>query len=214
MLIILFCLWSRVMYLYSTKCLTFPAAAHGTQPGYISVKSLNYLLNYPTLGRCLKWHIHLLWLILCDSVMICWIVQCAYKDSGNEDVLTICCLSLSTDKTNNLLSCLVSSSDLSSSSLSTSPSSHAVTLLVCTCQISLTSSAATPYDTPAYCPEPACQLTLYVFMHLCACAWKGMWKKEAMMKLSHADCRCVKCEADWFPVSSSCCSRICLGNIC
>lgn len=48
---------------------------------------------------------------------------------------------------------------------------HAVTPSACTCQISLTSSAATPYDTPPYCPEPACHLTLHVFMHLSV--WKA-----------------------------------------
>lgn len=139
---------------------------------------------------------------------------CQIAHIKNEDVLMICCLSLSTDKNINLLSCLVSSSDLFSSSYySTTPSSHAVTLPVCTCQISLTSSAATPYDTPPCCPGPECHLTLYVFMHLCAWEWKGMWKKEAITGQRRADCRSVKWECDWFPVSSSCCSKICLGNI-
>lgn len=91
------------------------------------------------------------------------------KTVSISTVLMTHTLSLSADKHRerpiNLFSRPVSRSDPSSPS-------HAVTLPACTCQISLTSSAATPYDTPSYCPEPACHLTLHAFMRfvrVCVC---------------------------------------------
>lgn len=70
---------------------------------------------------------------------------------------------------------------------------HAVTPSACTCQISLTSSAATPYDTPPYCPEPACHLALHVFMHLRV--WKarvGVW--VGVVNEREFPCRMIVCK--------------------
>lgn len=108
------------------------------------------------------------------------------------------------ERTINLLSRPLSSSDPTPPPSSPStPSSHAVTLPACTCQISLTSSAATPHDTPPYCPEPAFHLTLHVFVHLSV--WKAKWGgKEAVRGHSHAECLCVKCECNCLLVPCVC----------
>lgn len=119
------------------------------------IKSPNYRFsNTDGVFKVTRSSTSIYWLPLCDSVMIRSLTMRTVLTSPSPDKMREPLISSCFKQWPSLL-------------LFLHPPSHAVTLPVCTCQISLTSSAATPYDTPPYCPEPACHLTLYAFMRLC-----------------------------------------------